>query len=69
MKVIAEGIETPEQYNFLRKAGCDQGQGFFIGHPMINHKFEQWMQGHYIKEQNGAYWSHYDDSNEQTKAV
>jgi diguanylate cyclase (GGDEF)-like protein/PAS domain S-box-containing protein len=69
MKVIAEGIETPEQYNFLRKAGCDQGQGFFIGRPMINHQFEQWMQSHYIKEQNGAYWSQFDDSNEQTKAV
>lgn len=33
-KVVAEGIESSAQYQFLREAGCDFGQGHFIGHPM-----------------------------------
>ncbi|MHB1332729.1 MAG: putative bifunctional diguanylate cyclase/phosphodiesterase [Sulfuriferula sp.] len=32
--VIAEGVETAEQYAFLLAQQCDQGQGYFFGHPM-----------------------------------
>ncbi|MDX1561989.1 MAG: EAL domain-containing protein [Gammaproteobacteria bacterium] len=32
--VVAEGIETDSQLQFLRKAGVDVGQGFRIGRPM-----------------------------------
>jgi EAL domain-containing protein (putative c-di-GMP-specific phosphodiesterase class I) len=32
--VVAEGIETREQLELLRKAGCDQGQGYLLGRPM-----------------------------------
>ena len=33
LKVIAEGIETPEQISALRAFGCELGQGFFYGMP------------------------------------
>ncbi len=33
LKVIAEGIETPEQISALRAFGCEFGQGFFYGMP------------------------------------
>jgi len=34
MDVVAEGIETCEQYRLLRKMGCRFGQGFLIARPM-----------------------------------
>lgn len=34
MTVTAEGIETEEQLNRLSTAGCDLGQGFFLGRPL-----------------------------------
>jgi EAL domain-containing protein (putative c-di-GMP-specific phosphodiesterase class I) len=34
MNVVAEGIETPEQYRLLREMGCRYGQGFLFARPM-----------------------------------
>lgn len=34
MEVVAEGIETPAQFEFLRQQGCDIAQGYLIGRPM-----------------------------------
>jgi diguanylate cyclase (GGDEF)-like protein/PAS domain S-box-containing protein len=33
MSMVAEGVETQEQLNFLADEGCDAVQGFFIGRP------------------------------------
>lgn len=32
-RVVAEGIETPAQYEIARAAGCDRGQGYLLGRP------------------------------------
>jgi EAL domain-containing protein (putative c-di-GMP-specific phosphodiesterase class I) len=34
LKVIAEGVETAEQLEFLRKHRCDQVQGYLISEPI-----------------------------------
>lgn len=34
MKIIAEGVETLEQANFLRQSGCDDAQGYFYSQPV-----------------------------------
>jgi diguanylate cyclase (GGDEF)-like protein len=36
MEVIAEGIETEEQYQQLRMLGCEYGQGYLFSHPVPN---------------------------------
>ena len=34
VKVLAEGVETVEQFNFLRMRGCDEIQGYYIAQPL-----------------------------------
>lgn len=38
--VIAEGIETPEQLEFLAGEGCDCGQGYLLARPLTATDFE-----------------------------
>jgi diguanylate cyclase (GGDEF)-like protein/PAS domain S-box-containing protein len=34
LRVVAEGVEQPEQWTSLRELGCELGQGFFFARPM-----------------------------------
>ena len=31
---LTEGVETPEQYRFLKDSGCEFAQGYYFGKPM-----------------------------------
>ena len=43
IKVIAEGVETAQQYETLRDLGCDEVQGYFVGRPMPAAEFEVFL--------------------------
>ncbi len=49
LKILAEGIETREQLNFLRENGCDLGQGYLFSRPLPASTIEEYM---YTKELN-----------------
>ena len=34
VKVVAEGVETVEQFDFLRVRGCDEIQGYYLAQPL-----------------------------------
>lgn len=38
MQVVAEGVETPEMVDFLRKQDCDMVQGFYYSRPLPKEK-------------------------------
>lgn len=43
MTILAEGVETEEQLEFLKAEGCDHVQGYLIGKPMPADKISGWM--------------------------
>jgi len=40
IRVLAEGVETQEQYNLLKKLGCNAIQGYYISHPIPVNELE-----------------------------
>ncbi|ABK45463.1 diguanylate cyclase/phosphodiesterase with PAS/PAC sensor(s) [Magnetococcus marinus MC-1] len=46
MKVVAEGIETQLQMDFLRQLNCDTGQGYFIARPMPLAQLQDFLAQH-----------------------
>jgi len=40
MSIVAEGVETIEQVNFLASEGCNQFQGYYFGKPMMPMEIE-----------------------------
>lgn len=41
LHIIAEGVETNDQLEFLRKKGCHEVQGFLLGKPVSPEEFEE----------------------------
>ncbi len=54
LKVVAEGVETPEQLQFLRALGCDQYQGFHFSPPLPAREFAELLRSWERPEDAGS---------------
>lgn len=43
MKVVAEGIESEKDWQFVRSAHCDYAQGYFISKPIAGDAIPKWL--------------------------
>ncbi|VAW48653.1 diguanylate cyclase/phosphodiesterase (GGDEF & EAL domains) with PAS/PAC sensor(s) [hydrothermal vent metagenome] len=46
LDVVAEGVETDAQLNFLREQGCQYVQGYLLSRPLPADEFEQFLKKH-----------------------
>jgi diguanylate cyclase (GGDEF)-like protein len=46
LEVVAEGVETDQQYAAVRRLGCDLAQGYFIAKPMPAAQLREWHGGY-----------------------
>ena len=44
LKIVAEGVETEDVYDFLLKSGCSEVQGYLLGRPMSLDQFLEFLQ-------------------------
>jgi len=43
LSVVAEGVETPEEWRLVSELGCDMAQGYLIAKPMNKLDFRTWL--------------------------
>lgn len=41
LRVVAEGVETKQELQFIKNQGCDEGQGYFFSRPLTSSVFAQ----------------------------
>lgn len=49
LHVIAEGVETKAEADFLRSKGCDEARGYYFARPMPFSALMQWLDEHATK--------------------
>ncbi len=48
LEVVAEGVETKQQLDFLKSQACDYFQGYLASQPIAARDFELFLQGYYL---------------------
>jgi len=51
MNVVAEGVETAEQYAFLKEQKCNEIQGYYFSRPLHVEEFVQLLKNRYLLNQ------------------
>lgn len=51
LEMVAEGVETKEQVEFLKDLECDYGQGYYFAKPMPTEEFENLLDKRHIREE------------------
>jgi diguanylate cyclase (GGDEF)-like protein/PAS domain S-box-containing protein len=44
LRVVAEGVETPEELEFLRMHQCDEAQGYYFSRPVLPQQFAKLLE-------------------------
>lgn len=52
LPVVAEGVETEDQLQHLKRLGCERAQGFLLGRPLLGGELAQLLRG--LDEKAGA---------------
>lgn len=43
LRVVAEGVESVQDLEFLKAHNCDEAQGFYFSHPLPAEQFAEWL--------------------------
>ena len=61
IQTLAEGVETEEQFRFLRNTGCEKVQGYYFGKPMPYEDAMRHMEDSFIEIEQPSERKYYDD--------
>ena len=60
IQTLAEGVETEEQYQYLRSIGCEKIQGYYFGHSMPGKEIQPHCEKKRIPIEEPAWRDYYD---------
>jgi EAL domain-containing protein (putative c-di-GMP-specific phosphodiesterase class I) len=60
LRVLAEGVETIEDLNVLKKLHCDEIQGYFLSKPLPADEFEKFIDDFVIEEMKEMEVAYYE---------
>lgn len=61
VQTLAEGVETEEQYKFLRSIGCEKLQGYFFGKPIPMEEIDRHLKEMRIAKEMPEWRRYYED--------
>jgi len=50
MEIVAEGVETRDEWDLVAELGCDYVQGYYIAKPMPSAEFQSWLKNYITPE-------------------
>jgi diguanylate cyclase (GGDEF)-like protein/PAS domain S-box-containing protein len=57
LDIVAEGVESANELEYLRSRGCQQAQGYFFSRPMAGDAFASWYRENSVKLQRAEHQS------------